>query len=462
MRRDVLPPCIEMWGGIECTVNRVGDTYFDQLERGGHARRPEDLDRVAELGLRTLRYPVLWERVAPDRNSPPDWTWPDERLARLRALRVRPIVGLVHHGSGPRHTGLVSPDFAGGLADFARQVAERYPWVDHYTPVNEPLTTARFSGLYGHWYPHGRDGLTFARALLNQCRAVVLAMRAVRRVRPDARLVQTEDLGRTRSTPPLAYQAEFDNHRRWLTFDLLCGRVGRGHPLWGYFRWVGLAEAELAWFLDNPCPPDVVGVNYYLTGERFLDERLERYPAGTHGGNGRHRYADVEAVRVCAEGLEGPAVLLRQAWERYRLPLAVTEAHLGCTCDEQMRWLWEVWQAARSLRRTGADVRAVTAWSLLGAYDWDSLVTQARGRYEAGAFDVSGGAPRPTALADLVRTLAAGREPRHPELASPGWWRRPERLLYPPRYAGEDGRAPLGRGCPAPPGPAVAGLAGAS
>ena len=47
-----------------------------------------------------------------------------------------------------------------------RAVAERYPWVEHYTPVNEPLTTARFSGLYGHWYPHARDDGAFLRALL--------------------------------------------------------------------------------------------------------------------------------------------------------------------------------------------------------------------------------------------------------------------------------------------------------
>jgi dTDP-4-dehydrorhamnose reductase len=46
--------------------------------------------------------------------------------------------------------------------EFARAVAQRYPWVDSYTPVNEPLTTARFSGMYGHWYPPGRDGFTFA------------------------------------------------------------------------------------------------------------------------------------------------------------------------------------------------------------------------------------------------------------------------------------------------------------
>ena len=65
--------------------------------------------------------------------------------------------------SGPRSTSLVDPAFAEGLAAFARAVAERYPWVEDFTPVNEPLTTARFSGLYGHWYPHGRDDLTFAR-----------------------------------------------------------------------------------------------------------------------------------------------------------------------------------------------------------------------------------------------------------------------------------------------------------
>jgi dTDP-4-dehydrorhamnose reductase len=86
------------------------------------------------------------------------------------------------------------------LAAFARAVAERYPWVEDYTPVNEPLTTARFCGLYGHWYPHARDVRLFARALLNQCRAVALAMRAIRLVNPRARLVQTEDLGRVHST----------------------------------------------------------------------------------------------------------------------------------------------------------------------------------------------------------------------------------------------------------------------
>ena len=105
------------------------------------------------------------------------------------------------------------------------------PWVRKCTPVNEPLTTARFSALYGHWYPHAQDEHSFARALLNQCSAILLSMRSIPTVNSSARLVQTEDMGKVFSTPKLAYQAAFENERRWRTYDLLCGRVNRTHRM---------------------------------------------------------------------------------------------------------------------------------------------------------------------------------------------------------------------------------------
>jgi dTDP-4-dehydrorhamnose reductase len=421
---------LEIWGGVECTVNRVGDAYHHQLERSGHARRIDDLDRFAELGIQALRYPVLWERTAPDGLDRASFAWADARLARIRALGMRPIVGLIHHGSGPPGTSLVDPGFADGLARFARAVAERYPWIEDWTPVNEPLTTARFSGLYGHWYPHGRDVRTFVRALLTECQAISLAMRAVREVHPGARLIQTEDVGKTHSTPRLAYQAEHENHRRWLSLDLLAGRVDRDHPLHGYLLVAGATPAELARFVEEPCLPDVLGLNYYVTSERFLDERLDRYPAGAHGGNGQHAYADVEAVRVPA-GMGGYFPRLLELWERYRRPVAITEAHLGGPIEEQLRWLYEAFGAAEAARARGADVRALTAWALLGSFDWDSLVVHQRGRYEPGVFDVRGPEPRPTALAELIGALARGERFDGSALSLPGWWRRKERLLYP-------------------------------
>ncbi len=432
MNQASFEPPLEIWAGVECTVNRVEDQYFDQLERNGHADRLDDLDRFAELGIRAIRYPILWERIAPNGLENADWSWADERLNRLRELGICPIVGLVHHGSGPRHTSLVDPTFPDQLAEFAAAVSQRYPWISHYTPVNEPLTTARFSGLYGHWYPHGQDGATFLRALLTQCRAVALSMQAIRQTNPTAQLVQTEDLGITLSTPMLAYQAEFENERRWLSFDLLCGLVNPQHPLWTYLLSEGITAAELDWFLAHPCPPDVMGINYYLTSDRFLDERLERYPAGFHGGNGRHDYADVEALRVCESGIAGIKQILWRAWERYRLPLAVTEVHLGSTREGQLRWLKEAWDAAQHLHQEGVAIRAITVWALLGSYDWHTLVTRIDGFYESGVYDLRSPFPRPTALADMIRYLADGKPYNHPLLEVPGWWRRPERLLYPP------------------------------
>ncbi|AUX25326.1 dTDP-4-dehydrorhamnose reductase [Sorangium cellulosum] len=428
-------PALELWGGVECTVNRVGDTYHDQVERSGHAQRLDDLERFAELGIRAIRYPVLWERAA--QGGPARFAWADARLSRLRELGLRPIVGLVHHGSGPPSTSLVDPGFAAGLARFARAVAERYPWVEHYTPVNEPLTTARFSGMYGHWYPHGRDGRTFVRALLSQCRAVAASMRAIREVNPRARLVQTEDLGKTFSTPRLAYQAEHEDHRRWLSLDLLMGRVDRDHPLYPRLLEWGASPGELEAFVESPCPPDILGINHYITSDRFIDERVERYPAWARGGNERHAYADVEAVRVVAEGIGGHLARLLEVWERYRRPVAITEVHLGGPREEQLRWLLEAFDAAAAARAAGADVRAVTVWAMLGSFDWDCLVVRERGHYEAGVFDVRGSGPRPTALAALVRALARGEPFEHPVLPSPGWWRRPERLLYPAVRVGE-------------------------
>jgi dTDP-4-dehydrorhamnose reductase len=409
------PP--EVWAGLECTCNRVGDRYFDQLARGGHDRRLGDLDLIAELGVRALRYPVLWERSARD-----GWAFADERLPRLRDLGVRVIAGLVHHGSGPVHTSLVDPTFPEQLAAYAGEVARRYPWLDAYTPVNEPLTTARFSGLYGLWYPHGKDDATFVRALLVECRATALAMRAIRAVRPDAELVQTDDLGWTHATPRLAYQADLENERRWLGWDLLCGRVDARHPLRAWLEARGATAAELDGFVAAPCPPDVIGGNYYITSERWLDEDLARWPAWSHGGNGVDRYADVEAVRA-GRG-RGVGELLVAAWERYHRPVAITECHLGCTREEQLRWLVETWDAACAAQDAGAEVRAFTVWSVLGSYDWHCLVTRDDGVYEPGVFDVRGAVPRPTALAAAVRALARGERPSHPGLAGPGWWRR--------------------------------------
>lgn len=419
----------ELWGGIECSVVRVGGTIRNQVVETGHHLRNDDLSRIAELGIRTLRYPVVWETVSPRHADEDDWAWHDERLLRMRQLSLEPILGLVHHGSGPGYGQLLGGNFAEGLALHARKVAERYPWVRCYTPVNEPLTTARFSALYGFWHPHLRDHDAFLRAVFEQCMATVLAMSAIKTINSNATLVTTEDMGRCFSTPRLRYQADYENERRWLSLDLLCGRVDPHHPFHQPLIRAGITANELSYMRDREPVVDVIGINHYLTSDRYLDERLSLFPPASHGGNGRESYADIEAFRSILHDEDlGPAARLAEVWQRYGLPIAVTEVHNGAPPEEQVRWLMEVWRAAGELLSCGADIRAVTVWSIFGAMDWNSLLTKAEGSYENGVFNVRGDNVEPTLLTDAVTALASTGHWDHPVLREPGWWRRPERI----------------------------------
>ena len=412
----------EVWGGIECTINRVQNSFRDQILYSGHYTRPGDIEKFAALGIKKLRYPVLWEFHRRVESKPIDWSWIEQRLNTIRDNGITPIAGLIHHGSGPAFTDLLDKDFPFKLAAYAAAVAEKFPWLEYYTPVNEPLTTARFSGLYGLWYPHSKDELSFTRMLIIQLKAVVLSMQAIRKINPKAKLVQTEDLSKTHSTALLSYQADFENERRWLTYDLLCGKVDQQHFFWNYFVSIGVDISDLDFFLDNPCPPDIIGFNYYVTSERYLDEKIENYHSTTHGGNSKHKYADVEAVRVIE--LAGLDMLLKEAWHRYKLPLAITENHLSCTREEQMRWFKETWESCCNLKKQGIDIQAVTVWSLLGAFDWNSLLTCDNNYYESGAFDITTGTIRKTALGKMVNAIATTGEYFHPVLSAKGWWNK--------------------------------------
>jgi dTDP-4-dehydrorhamnose reductase len=69
---------LELWGGVECSVVRIGDEYRNQIIDTGHAARLQDIDAMAELGVKAVRYPILWETVAPESPNELDFSWHDE------------------------------------------------------------------------------------------------------------------------------------------------------------------------------------------------------------------------------------------------------------------------------------------------------------------------------------------------------------------------------------------------
>ncbi|MDB6072302.1 MAG: dTDP-4-dehydrorhamnose reductase, partial [Verrucomicrobiales bacterium] len=246
----------------------------------------------------------------------------------------------------------------------------------------------------------------------------------------SAQLVQTEDMGKATCTPALLRQAAFENDRRWLSLDLLFGMVDRPHPLWDYLLSSGITEKEILWFAEHPCPPDIIGINHYVTSNRHLDHRLELFPPSSHGGNGIELYADTESIRVDGQPTAKLDSILIEAWNRYGTPLAITECHLGCTREEQMRWLMHTWRMAQKAAGAGADIRAVTAWGLLGLHNWSTLLAGNDQQYEPGVFCLRDNHPQPTALARQVKSLALKGDYTHPLVNQAGWWERSNRIIY--------------------------------
>lgn len=411
---------MELWASPEPTIARVdATTVRDQLAETGHDARPDDAERIAALGVTASRAPVLWERAARKEPTAFDLREPALRLAALRAAGVEPIVTLLHHGSGPGFTDLLDPAFPAHFARFAETVARRFPWVRRWTPINEPLTTARFATLYGLWYPNVRHDRAFGRALVHQAQAVQGAMRAIRRVHAAAELVLTEDLQRfAAGDAAVAPYVSFLRERMVLSIELIAGRVDDGHPLAAYLRErCGVTREELDGLRRDACEPALVAFNHYPHSERFL------FTAGD-GSVG-----DVPAVYVACEPPPSAAPLLAAAARRLRLPLALGEVHVHGDGGERVRWLAQHVTDVDAARRDGADIRAVGAWAAFGMVDWHSLLRTRARVVEDGIYTFAGpnGTPEPTPVVDALRALAAGRA--IDDRGVRGWWERPDAKL---------------------------------
>ncbi len=393
-------------------------TVRDQIAETGHDMRVDDAERIAALGVRASRVPVLWERVAPDDARTRDFREPALRLRSLRALDVEPIVTLLHHGSGPRYTDLLDTAFPSLFADYAEAAAKAFPWVRRWTPINEPLTTARFATLYGVWYPNVRDDCAFGRAVVNETRAQQAAMRRIRAVIPDAEFVLTEDLQCfSAGDAGVADYVDFLRERMYLSVELVAGRVDDAHPMGAFLRErCAVHEVELAMLRRYATPPNLVAFNHYPHSERYLFTG----PDGVAG--------DVPAVYVAGQPAPRIAPLLRDAAQRLRLPLAIGEVHVHAPADERVRWLAQHVADARTVRAEGIDVRAVGAWAAFGMVDWHSLLRTRARLIEDGIYTFAGpnGTPEPTLVAGALRELAATGT--IDDRGVRGWWERPERL----------------------------------
>ncbi len=371
--------------GVECSNPITTDgSRVDQLELTGHYEHyKRDLELARDVGAGYVRYGLPIHRVWVGRGEY-EWGFADAALGHMRGLGLEPILDLVHFGL-PDWLG----DFQNDLwpvhfAEYAAAVAERYPWVRLYTPVNEIYVTAQFSARFGWWNERLRSEGAFVNNLKHCVRASILAMRAVLEINPAAVFVFSESTEYVHpGSPKLVDLAHFLNERRFLSLDLLLGHDVSA-KVYTYLLDAGMTREEYLWFqghrdLRSHC---VMGTDYYITNEHVLRGN------GSTAGSGE---------------VYGYYVITRQYHDRYGLPVMHTETNR--TAGQAKLWLWKQWMNLLRLREDGVPMIGFTWYGLLDMIDWDSALTKRRGQVnKVGLFGLD---RKPRKVAAEYRRLVA-------------------------------------------------------
>ena len=363
--------------GIENSIPTIdgGRVRMDEMDLCGHYRHwRRDFDLVQEIGIRFLRYgpPLHTTLVGAGRY---DWSFADEVFPDLRRRGLVAIVDLCHFGLPDFLGDFQNPDVPAIFAAYARAFAQRYPWIQLYTPVNEMSICALFSALYGWWNEQLRSDQAFVTALKHIVKANLLAMRAILEMRPDALFVQSESTEYFHAMSPAAIgPAETRNARRFLSLDLNYGRRVDS-TMYEYLLDNGMRRDEYHFFLNNNLKHHcIMGNDYYQTNEHHVSA----------GG-----------MTVAFGEIFGYAVITHQYYIRYRLPVMHTETNLcqGACGDEAVKWLRKEWANVLRVRNNGVPLVGFTWYSLTDQVDWDTSLREHNGHVNA------------LGLADLDRTL---------------------------------------------------------
>ena len=376
--------------GIECSNPTIqqGRVRRDLLEECGHyARYGEDLGLVRELGLKVLRYGLpLHKTWLGDGRY--DWAFADLAMAEIARLGITPILDLMHFGLPDWIGGFDNPDMPVLFAGYCDAVAERYPWVRYFTPVNEIFVTARNSGRDGIWNEQRRDDAGFVAALKHATAASILGAQAIASRRPDCIIVQSESaeyVHEMRAAPSEA--ARMANKLKFLSLDLLYAHQPDAEVML-YMLDHGMTRDEYAWFMVSEPPGyQVLGLDYYGRNEHIIKPNGEKVPA---------------------EDVMGWRQIAREYFGRYKKPLMHTETN---TFDphEAGPWLWKQWANVLGTRSEGVPVLGFTWYSLIDQVDWNTQLAEKNGAVNAcGLYDMDR-KPRPLAAEYRMLLEAFGR-----------------------------------------------------
>jgi beta-glucosidase/6-phospho-beta-glucosidase/beta-galactosidase len=346
-------------GAFESTYMPSHDR--DVTQTTGHdVRWREDIALLERSGVRQLRYPLLWHRIeqTPGRY---DWAHTDEVLAHLQERGMRVIADLVHHTSYPRwlDRGFDDPRYGEAFLRFSTAVAERYPWLQAYTLVNEPFSTLFLAGHAAIWPPYLSGDEGFVRLMRNVLPPLAEASRRFRSLLPDAQHVWTDTCeSHGAAGPEAAPYVAMANQRRFIVLDLLLGRAGQPGECLYVDRLLQAGGRDLLGM--EPGSIDVLGLDYYAHNQwRFGPDDV---------GSTTPRPDPVPLADQIVE-----------YWRRYDVPCALTETNVRGYASDRATWLKYTLEQCEVAAARGVPMEGYCWFPSIDSADWNSLLFRCEG-----------------------------------------------------------------------------------
>jgi beta-glucosidase/6-phospho-beta-glucosidase/beta-galactosidase len=329
--------------GFECS------TFFWQDQSGTRRRRnlieetqhlehiQEDYSFLRSLGIAVSREGIPWPLV--DKAGECDFSSLDPVIEAMNRNKILPIWDLCHYGY-PDDVDPFDGSFTERFAAYSKAAAEyvipRVPGPHFFTPINEITFYGFMGGEWGWAAPFRKSEEDRYELRLALCKADIAAVKAIREVDPQARIVHIDPL--ILVVPPPDRPDLVDDAERETYEDT-------------FYAWDvlgGLKHPELG---GSPEVLDIVGVNCYSFGQMEFREK------GPHVALGPKD----ERIKPLGE-------LLSFAWKRYHRPMIIGETSgLG---DGRPAWFQDVMEESLAAVNNGIELHGICLFPAVDMPNW--------------------------------------------------------------------------------------------
>ncbi|WP_026554424.1 glycoside hydrolase family 1 protein [Arthrobacter sp. 35W] len=330
----------------------AGTTDF-KVASDHYNRYVEDVVLFSELGLKAYRFSVAWTRIIPDGDGVVNQKGVDfyhNLIDELLEKGIEPILTMYHfdlpqalHEKG----GWANPSTIDAFVEYSRVLYREYGGkVKYWLTINEQnmmilhgdaIGTTRMAGAEGRRDLYQQNHHMF----LAQARAMALCHDEL----PEAKIGPAPNISyiyaASCSPEDVLAADDWNAIRNWLYLDLAVR--GTYHPLaWAYLVEKGYEPTIREGDLDvlKAGQPDFIAFNYYATqtvaasrGDatdlkiRGSDQQIVRGEIGLYRGEDNpHLPKNAFGWDIDPAGFR---TTMRAIWDRYRLPLIITENGLG-------------------------------------------------------------------------------------------------------------------------------------